>query len=79
MSQIEFDEKMARALDVLYGTRDVLRRRSLVHDALAAAPGSGYSMLDAVQGFTWPSFSSGLAPMGMSRGSTQAPDAGHRG
>jgi arsenite methyltransferase len=39
VSQIEFDEKMARALEVLYGTRDVLRRRSLVHDALAAAPG----------------------------------------
>ncbi len=39
MSQIEFDEKMAQALEVIYGTRDVLRRRSLVHDTLAAAPG----------------------------------------
>ena len=39
MSQIEFDENIARALEVIYGTRDVLRRRSLVHEALAAAPG----------------------------------------
>ena len=44
MSQIEFDENMASALEVLYGTRDVLRRRSLVHEAIAAAPGE--RMLD---------------------------------
>lgn len=36
MSQIEFDEQTVSALEVIYGTRDVLRRRSLVQDAIAA-------------------------------------------
>ena len=39
MSQIEFDEATVRRLEVLYRTRDVLRRRQLVRDALAVAPG----------------------------------------
>ena len=39
MSQLEFDESTARQLEVLYGTRDVLRRRRLVRDALGVAPG----------------------------------------
>jgi arsenite methyltransferase len=39
MSQLEFDESVARQLEVLYGTRDVLRRRQLVRDALGVAPG----------------------------------------
>ena len=39
MSQLEFDESTTRQLEVLYGTRDVLRRRQLVRDALAVAPG----------------------------------------
>lgn len=39
MSQLEFDESTARQLEVLYGTRDVLRRRQRVRDALGVAPG----------------------------------------
>jgi arsenite methyltransferase len=39
MSQLEFDESIARQLEMLYGTRDVLRRRQLVRDALGVAPG----------------------------------------
>jgi arsenite methyltransferase len=39
VSQLAFDEKAASALEVLYGKRDVRRRRSLVHDAIAARPG----------------------------------------
>ena len=39
MSGLEFDENTAKALEVIYGTRDVLRRRRLVQDAIAAAPG----------------------------------------
>lgn len=39
MSQLEFDESTARQLEVLYGTRDVLRRRQLVRDALGVAAG----------------------------------------
>ena len=39
MAQIEFDADVARQLEVIYGSRDVLRRRSLVREALAARPG----------------------------------------
>ena len=39
MSQLEFDENTAKALEVIYGTRDVLRRRGLVQEAIAATPG----------------------------------------
>ena len=39
MSQLEFDEKTVKALEAIYGTRDVLRRRSLVQEAIGAAAG----------------------------------------
>ena len=39
MSQLRFDEKMVEGLERLYATRDVLRRRALVHDALDAQSG----------------------------------------
>ncbi len=39
MSQLEFDAEMSQRLERLYRTRDVLRRRSLVHEALAASAG----------------------------------------
>jgi len=37
VSKLEFDEATANALEVLYATRDVRRRRALVHEALGAA------------------------------------------
>lgn len=39
MAQLEFDASIVEALEAVYGTRDVLRRRRLVRDALAAQPG----------------------------------------
>jgi ubiquinone/menaquinone biosynthesis C-methylase UbiE len=39
MSQLIFDDDLANQLDTLYRTGDVLRRRRLVREALAAAPG----------------------------------------
>jgi arsenite methyltransferase len=39
MSQLVFDEAMVAQLERLYATRDVLRRRGLVREALAAQPG----------------------------------------
>ena len=39
MSQLVFDEALARQMETLYRTRDVRRRRALVQDALAAQPG----------------------------------------
>jgi SAM-dependent methyltransferase len=39
MSQLVFDEKIVEQLEVLYRSRDVLRRRQLVYEALGAGPG----------------------------------------
>lgn len=39
MSQVPFDEEMSRRLEALYSTRDALRRRRIVREAIAAAPG----------------------------------------
>jgi ubiquinone/menaquinone biosynthesis C-methylase UbiE len=39
VSRIEFNEEVVKGLEVIYGTRDVLRRRRLVREALAARPG----------------------------------------
>jgi SAM-dependent methyltransferase len=36
---LEFNEATARALEAIYGTRDVLRRRRLVQEAIGASPG----------------------------------------
>ena len=44
MSQIVFDERTAQQLDVMYRTRDVLRRRRLVREALAVE--AGHRVLD---------------------------------
>jgi ubiquinone/menaquinone biosynthesis C-methylase UbiE len=55
--QLAFDERMAAQLDVFYRSRDVMRRRALVADALGARPGDdvldvgcgpGYYVLDAL-------------------------------
>jgi arsenite methyltransferase len=45
MSQLEFNEQMAAELEAVYSKRDIRRRRALVHEALAAAPGE--RVLDA--------------------------------
>jgi arsenite methyltransferase len=39
MSQLEFDEEGAKQLESVYLTRDIVRRRQLVKDALDVAPG----------------------------------------
>jgi SAM-dependent methyltransferase len=39
MSQLVFDEKIVEQLEILYRSRDVLRRRKLVYEALGAQPG----------------------------------------
>ncbi len=44
MPQLEFDENVARSLEALYSTADVLRRRAIVHAAVGA--GSGDAILD---------------------------------
>ena len=44
MSQFVFDERAAQQLEVMYRTRDVLRRRRLVREAVAVE--SGHRVLD---------------------------------
>jgi arsenite methyltransferase len=39
MAQLAFDEKLAEQMEVVYRSRDVVRRRRLVYEALGAAPG----------------------------------------
>src|SRR3954451_13404216 len=39
MEQLEFDERVAAQLEAFYRSRDVMRRRSLAQEALAAQPG----------------------------------------
>jgi arsenite methyltransferase len=39
MSQLVFDDSLAEQLEVMYRTRDVLRRRALIREALDAQPG----------------------------------------
>jgi arsenite methyltransferase len=39
MAQLEFDENLTKQLEVMYRRRDVMRRRRLVHKALAAQLG----------------------------------------
>jgi arsenite methyltransferase len=45
MAQLDFNEQMAAELEAVYSRRDILRRRALVHEALAAQPGE--RVLDA--------------------------------
>jgi arsenite methyltransferase len=45
MSQLVFDENLVEQLEVLYRSRDILRRRRLVYEALGAQPGE--RILDA--------------------------------
>jgi arsenite methyltransferase len=45
MSQLVFDDKIVEQLEVIYRSRDVLRRRKLVYEALGAKPGD--RILDA--------------------------------
>ena len=39
MSHLQFDEELARAMEVLYRSGDIVRRRRLVYETLAAEPG----------------------------------------
>jgi ubiquinone/menaquinone biosynthesis C-methylase UbiE len=45
VSPLEFDQRIADELEVVYRRRDLLRRRKLVHEALGAQPGD--RVLDA--------------------------------
>ena len=50
MGGLEFDECLGERLEVVYRTRDILRRRRLVHEALAAQPGERILDVGSCQG-----------------------------
>ncbi|MGH2721119.1 MAG: methyltransferase domain-containing protein [Actinomycetota bacterium] len=52
MGQLTFDRGMAERMEVLYGTRDVRRRRRLVREAIGAAPGERVLDVGCGPGFT---------------------------
>ncbi len=39
MGQLQFDEETSRRIEAAYSSRDVLRRRALVREAVGARPG----------------------------------------
>jgi arsenite methyltransferase len=51
MSHVAFDQKAAEKLEAMYRTRDVLRRRALVRDALGAQPGESIIDIGCGPGF----------------------------
>lgn len=74
MAQIAFDENAAKQLEVLYGTRDVLRRRGLVRAALHATPGERILDVGCGPGFYVAEILEEVGPDGSVVGLDPSPD-----
>jgi arsenite methyltransferase len=73
MSQLVFDEALANQLETLYRTRDVLRRRRLVREALAAAPGERVLDVGCGPGFHLVELAEQVGPTGAVTGIDASP------
>jgi arsenite methyltransferase len=73
MSQLVFDEALANQLEVLYRTRDVLRRRRLVGEALAVAPGDRVLDVGCGPGFYLAELAEQVGPTGSVTGVDASP------
>jgi arsenite methyltransferase len=73
MSQLVFDEKIVEQLEVLYRSRDVLRRRKLVYEALGAAPGDHVLDVGCGPGFYSRELLDQVGPEGSVTGIDQSP------
>jgi arsenite methyltransferase len=73
MSQLVFDEKIVEQLEVLYRSRDVLRRRRLVYEALGAAPGDRILDVGCGPGFYSRELLDQVGPEGSVTGIDQSP------
>ena len=51
MNQLDFDQETAKKLEVMYQSRDVLRRRAIVREALGAQPGESIIDVGCGPGF----------------------------
>jgi arsenite methyltransferase len=74
VSQLEFDERVAQQLDVVYRTRDVRRRRQLVLDALGASPGERILDVGCGPGYYAAELLETLGPDGAVVGVDASPD-----
>jgi arsenite methyltransferase len=73
MSQLVFDEKIVEQLEVLYRSRDVLRRRKLVYEALGATPGDHILDVGCGPGFYSRELLDQVGPEGSVTGIDQSP------
>jgi arsenite methyltransferase len=73
MSQLVFDEKLVEQLEVLYRSRDVLRRRQLVYEALGAQPGDRVLDVGCGPGFYSRELLDQVGPEGSVTGIDQSP------
>jgi SAM-dependent methyltransferase len=64
MGQLTFDRGTGRQMEVLYGSRDLVRRRRLVRDAVAAAPGERVLDVGCGPGFLSAELLDDVAPRG---------------
>lgn len=74
MSQLKFDQGMVQGLERLYATRDVLRRRALVHAALGAQAGDRILDVGCGPGFYVSELLETVGPEGSVVGVDASPD-----
>jgi arsenite methyltransferase len=73
MNQLVFDETIVEQLEVLYRSRDVLRRRKLVYEALGARPGDRVLDVGCGPGFYSRELLDRVGPEGSVTGIDQSP------
>jgi arsenite methyltransferase len=73
MSQLVFDDKIVEQLEVIYRSRDVLRRRKLVYEALGAKPGDRILDAGCGPGFYTRELLDQVGPEGSVTGIDQSP------
>jgi SAM-dependent methyltransferase len=73
MSQLVFDEKIVEQLEVVYRSRDVLRRRKLVYETLGASPGDRVLDVGCGPGFYSRELLDQVGPDGSVTGIDQSP------
>ncbi len=74
MAQLEFDRKVIERLEVMYRRRDALRRRRLVREALAAAPGEHILDVGCGPGFYAAELLDEVGPEGSVTGVDSSPE-----